>query len=240
MSDPIIIIGATGGIGSALAERLAADDRALHLIARDAERLGTLALRLGATHAAADVLDEQALAAAIAAAGPRVAGLVYAVGSIDLAPLAQLDAARLLATFHLNAAGAVLAVRAARQALLAGEGSVVLFSSIAAAQGFQNHVSIAAAKGAVEAATRALAVDLAPAVRVNAIAPSLTRTPLAARFTGSAAMAQAIATLHPLPRIGEAAEIAALAAFLLGPDAGWITGQVLHVDGGRSTLRSKG
>jgi NAD(P)-dependent dehydrogenase (short-subunit alcohol dehydrogenase family) len=96
------------------------------------------------------------------------------------------------------------------------------------------------AKGAVEGLTRALAAELAPKVRVNAVAPSLTKTPLARALTASDAMAQGIAALHPMARLGEPEDIAEAAAFLLSPAASWITGQVIGVDGGRSTLRTKG
>ena len=120
-----------------------------------------------------------------------------------------------------------------------GRGSVVLFSTVAVQQGFPNHSIIAAAKGAVEGLTRALAAELAPHVRVNAVAPSLTRTPLAAALTQNEPMAKAIAAMHALPRLGEPEDMAACAAFLLSPDSGWVTGQIIGVDGGRSTLRTK-
>jgi NAD(P)-dependent dehydrogenase (short-subunit alcohol dehydrogenase family) len=131
-------------------------------------------------------------------------------------------------------------VQAAEPALRKAKGSVVLFSTVASGSGFPNHAVIATAKGAVEALTRSLAADLAPDVRVNCIAPSLLRTPLASSFTNNETMANSIAQLHPLPRLGEADDAAALSAFLLDPDAGWITGQVIPLDGGRSSLRVKG
>jgi NAD(P)-dependent dehydrogenase (short-subunit alcohol dehydrogenase family) len=131
----------------------------------------------------------------------------------------------------------MLAVREATRTLKAANGSVVLFSSIAATQGFSNHVAIGAAKAAVEGLVRSLAAELAPAVRINAIAPSLTSTPLAQSMTRNAAMADGIAALHPIPRLGSADEMAALAQFLLSADAGWISGQIIAVDGGRSSLR---
>jgi NAD(P)-dependent dehydrogenase (short-subunit alcohol dehydrogenase family) len=117
---------------------------------------------------------------------------------------------------------------------------VVLFSTVAARAGFPNHASIAAAKGAVEGLTVALAAELAPAVRVNCIAPSLTRSAMAAPLVGNVQMAEAIAKQHPIPRLGEGEDSAALADFLLSPGAGWITGQVFAVDGGRSSVRSRG
>ena len=116
----------------------------------------------------------------------------------------------------------------------------MLFSTVAARAGFANHSVIAMAKGAVEALTVSLAAELAPHVRINAIAPSLTRSGIAAPMIGNAALAKAIAAQHPIPRLGEADDSAALAAFLLSADAGWITGQVFAVDGGRSTVRTKG
>ena len=117
--------------------------------------------------------------------------------------------------------------------------SIVLFSTVAVGQGFASHASVSMAKGAVEGLTLTLAAEWSPKVRVNAIAPSLTETPLASFMTANAATAQAIAAMHPLQRLGTAGEVAALAAFLLSDKAGWITGQVIGVDGGRSTLRVK-
>jgi NAD(P)-dependent dehydrogenase (short-subunit alcohol dehydrogenase family) len=117
---------------------------------------------------------------------------------------------------------------------------VLFFSTIAVAQGFASHASISMAKGAVEGLTRALAAELAPKIRVNAIAPSLTDTPLASAIAGNASIAQGIAALHAMPRIGTAEDSAALGALLLSDQSGWITGQVMAVDGGRSRARTKG
>jgi len=121
-----------------------------------------------------------------------------------------------------------------------GDAAILLFSSIAVSQGFTAHASIAMAKGAVEGLTRSLAAELAPKIRVNAIAPSLTKTPLAKALTSNENMANAIAALHPIPRLGEPEDIAGLAALLMTPQASWITGQIIGVDGGRSSLRVKG
>jgi NAD(P)-dependent dehydrogenase (short-subunit alcohol dehydrogenase family) len=237
--DPVLIFGAVGGIGEALARRLHAAGVPLALTSRTLERVQPLADELAATALVCDVLDEAAITHACATAAPagRLGGLVYAVGSIPLKPLARTQAQDMLAAYQLNVVGAMLALRESARALKAAAGSAVLFSSIAATQGFPSHAAIGAAKGAVEALVRTLAAELAPSVRINAIAPSLTATPLAEAMTRNANVAEAIAALHPVARLGAADEMAALAQFLLSPDAGWISGQILHVDGGRSTLR---
>ena len=237
MNRPILIIGATGGIGSALARRLHTAGHSLKLMARDAERLSALAGELGAEHAVADVFNEAFGEAVGSLAGDSLAGLAYCVGSIDLKMLRRVMVQDLLDAYRLNVVGAVLAVQAAQPALRAGKGAVVLFSTVAVGQGFAQHTIISGAKGGVEGVTRALAAELAPDIRVNAIAPSLTRTALADRFTRNQAMADSIAGMHALKRLGEADDSAALAAFLLSADAGWVTGQVVGVDGGRSSLR---
>jgi NAD(P)-dependent dehydrogenase (short-subunit alcohol dehydrogenase family) len=195
------------------------------------------------SYASCDVREPEAIAQVVARVtegGIGIAALAYCVGSIVLKPLKRAQASDFIEAFQVNALGAALAVRAAEQALRRAKGSVVLFSTVAAAVGFPNHVVIATAKGAVEGLTRSLAADLAPDVRVNCIAPSLMRTPLAQALTANETVATAIAQMHPIPRLGEADDAAAMAAFLLGPEAGWITGQVFAVDGGRGTLRVKG
>lgn len=235
----ILVLGATGGIGAALARRIG---RRAALAARDPARLAALAAECGpgVPWHAGDLAEEATLAQAVAMAGRPLAGLAVCIGSIPLKPLARTTAADLLDAFRLNALIPALAVREAAPALAEGRGAVVLFSSVAARAGFPNHAAIAAAKAAVEGLTVALAAELAPHVRVNCIAPSLTRTPLAAPLTRNPAMAEAIAKQHPIPRLGEPDDPAALAAFLLSDQAGWITGQVIGVDGGRATLRGKG
>ena len=241
MAGKVVIYGGSGGIGAATARALAARGHALHLVGRDGDRLAALATELGAGTTRVDVTDPDSFARVAADAGGPLAGLVYAVGSINLKPLPRLTPADFEADFRLNAEGAALAVQAALPGLKAAEtASVVLFSTVAVAQGFASHASVAMAKGAVEGLTRALAAELAPKIRVNAVAPSLTRTPLAAALTRTETAATAIAQMHALPRLGEPEDAGALAAFLISAEAGWITGQVIGVDGGRSTLRTRG
>ncbi|MFM2148564.1 MAG: hypothetical protein RLZZ187_870 [Pseudomonadota bacterium] len=240
MRERIVVAGATGGIGAALARRLAARGAEPFLLARDPARLAALGAELGAPWRAVDVTDAPALKAALAEAGTPLRGLAFCIGSILLKPAGRLTEADFLDAFRLNALAAAMAVQAAMPALAAGQGSVVLFSSVAARKGFANHAAISAAKAAVEGLAVALAAELAPQVRVNCIAPSLTKTQLAEPLTRSPQMAEAIARQHPIPRLGEAEDAAALADFLLSDAAGWITGQVIGVDGGRGAVAGKG
>lgn len=237
-----IIIG-TSGIGAAVARQLSADGAELHLISREAGRLSALAGELLATHVVADVTTSVELEHAVQAAGPEVDGLAYCVGSINLKPASRLTDVEIVKDFELNALGAFRAIKAALPALKASKqqsASILLFSTVAVQQGFASHASVAMAKGAIEGLTRALAAEFAPKIRVNCIAPSLTRTPLASFITNNETATQAIASLHPLQRLGEAEDIAAMGALLLSSASSWITGQIIGIDGGRSSLRGKG
>jgi len=241
----VVLYGGTGGIGRATATALRRRGYSLHLAARDAGRLGAAASDLGeTTFTAGDVADPDFFAKVTQEAGADLGGLVYAVGTINLRPLAKLTLADVEADFRINALGAFLAVQAATPALKASAGEagvgVVLFSTVAVAQGFPAHASVAMAKGAVEGLALSLAAELSPKIRVNVVAPSLTRTPLSAAITNSATLASGIAAMHALQRLGTPEDIAGLASFLVSEEAAWITGQVIGVDGGRSALRTKG
>lgn len=238
---PIVILGAHGGIGEALARRLAGQGHSLFLTARDERNLDGLAEELGARTASLDVMDEDAIAEVVGSADPGdgIAGLAYCVGSIVLKPLKSAASSDFIDTFRLNAPGAALAVKAAEKGLKKAGGSVVLFSTVAVQQGFNNHSVISAAKGSVEGLTRALAAELAPKIRVNAIAPSITDTGIAEKLLSSEQMAKGLADMHPVGRYGRPDDIAAMAALLLDGEAGWVTGQVIAVDGGRGALRTR-
>jgi NAD(P)-dependent dehydrogenase (short-subunit alcohol dehydrogenase family) len=244
MSGTILVFGGAGGIGQAVARSVKARGYTPHLVGRNAERVAAVASDLQASYSVADVTDEASMAKAVeeAVAGGALAGLCYAVGTINLKPVTRLSDEDVMRDFRVNATGAFHAVKAALPALKSYEGtaSVLLFSTVAVAQGFTAHASVAMAKGAVEGLTLSLAAELAPKIRVNCIAPSLTKTPLAAQLLANETMATAIAGLHAMQRLGEADDIAPLASLLLSDEAGWITGQIIGVDGGRSQLRTKG
>ncbi|MFM7205656.1 MAG: SDR family NAD(P)-dependent oxidoreductase [Planctomycetaceae bacterium] len=170
-----------------------------------------------------------------------VHGAVYCPGTITLKSFRSLTPADFRQDMEVNLLGAVRFLQAVQTRLAGSEGrpaSVVLFSTVAVGQGMPMHASIAAAKGAVEGLVRSLAAEWAPKVRVNAIAPALTDTPLAARLLSSPEKRDAMAARYPLKRIGTPADAAALARFLLSDDSSWMTGQVLGLDGGLSALRT--
>ncbi len=241
MTAPTIILGAHGGIGEALARRLAAQGHPLFLTATDESSIAGLGDELGARTASLDVMDTDAIAEVLGRAdeGDGIAGLAYCVGSIVLKPLKSASADDFVDTFRLNTLGAAMAVKAVQKGLKQASGSVVLFSTVAVGQGFGNHSVISAAKGGIEGLTRALAAELAPDIRVNAIAPSITDTGIANKLLSSEQMAKGLADMHPAGRYGRPKDVAAMAATLLSPESGWVTGQIIGVDGGRGALRTR-
>lgn len=169
----------------------------------------------------------------------ELAGLVYCPGSINLRPFDRIKPADFETDYKLQVIGAIKLIQLVLPRLKKSENaSIVLFSTVAVQTGLPFHTQVAASKGALEGLTKALAAELAPKIRVNCIAPSLTDTPLAASLLNTEQKKEANALRHPLKRIGTTEDIANMAAFLLSQKTSWVTGQVLHVDGGISSLKN--
>lgn len=237
-----VIYGGSGGIGSTTARILRASGHDLHLVGRNKEKLASLAAELDAGVTVGDVCEENLFSQVTQDFPAPWDGLVYSVGTITLGSIRRLSQTDFLHDFQVNAMGAALAVKAGLSALKKStcNPSVVLFSSVAVSQGFNFHSSIGMAKGAVSGLTLSLAAELAPKIRVNAVAPSLTQTPLAESILVNEKVTSALTDLHPLRKLGTSTDIANLVVFLLSEQAGWVTGQIISIDGGRSTLRPAG
>lgn len=230
MARTILLIGGNSGIGLATARLLQAQGHTLLAAVRTAGPLAEMGI---------PVQEFDALAPASLDLPPVLDGLVYFPGSITLKPFHRLTAEDFLNDYRINCLGAALAIQSALPALKASAAaSVVLFSTVAVAQGMAFHASIAAAKGAVEGLAFSLAAELAPKIRVNAIAPSLTDTPLAGTLLNSDAKKEASAKRHPLQQVGDPEDVAALVAFLLSDASKFFTGQILRPDGGLSSIRT--
>lgn len=168
-----------------------------------------------------------------------VDGFVYAPGAINLLPFGRLKVEKVNADFHLQVLGAVQTLQLAIPHLKRAEQpSVVLYSTVAVQMGFNFHSQVAIAKGAIEGLTRSLAAEFAPKIRVNAIAPSITNTPLANKFLSSPEKMEANAKRHPMQRVGEAKDIAEMTVFLLNSTSKWMTGQIINVDGGITQIKT--
>ena len=165
-----------------------------------------------------------------------IKGIAYCVGSIDLKPIRMVTENDFNKCMKLNLYSAVHLIKGFQESLKKNNGSIVLFSTVAAQRGFTNHSIIASAKAAIEGLTVSLAAEFAPKIRVNCIAPSLTNSKIAQPMLKNTAIAEGIAKAHPLKRLGEGKDSAALAKFLLTEESSWVTGQIIDVDGGRSKL----
>jgi NAD(P)-dependent dehydrogenase (short-subunit alcohol dehydrogenase family) len=163
-------------------------------------------------------------------------GLVYFPGTINLKPFRSLKSTDFQQDFEINVLGAIHAIQFYAKQLKVGS-SIVLFSTVAVQTGMPFHSTVSVAKGAVEGLTRALAAEFAPKIRVNCIAPSLTQTKLAGRLLNSEEKIEAMANKHPLKKIGSPKDLANALEFLLSDNSSWVTGQILAVDGGMSTLK---
>jgi NAD(P)-dependent dehydrogenase (short-subunit alcohol dehydrogenase family) len=235
MSEKYIIFGATGSIGSSLAEQLKNSGNDIHLVARNESELAPILEKLGCSHTVADVLEDGFIEK-VKSDISEIKGLAYCIGSIDLKPLRMINEQDFQKCMKLNLYSAVEAIKGYQESLKKNKGSIVMFSTVAAQRGFTNHAIIASAKAAVEGLTVSLAAEFAPNIRVNCVAPSLTKSKIAEPMLKNTALAEGIAKAHPLKRLGEGKDSASLAKFLLTEDSSWITGQVIAVDGGRSKL----
>ncbi len=237
----MLVTGGSGGIGQVLARRLRARGCHVVLAARDVARLEAAASEIGADAMAADVSvssEADSLVARVLERHGRIDGLAHCVGSILLKPLhltSDGDWDKTIATNLTSAFKVMRAVVGQHRAAV----SIALVSSSAAGVGLPNHEAIAASKAGIEGLVRAAAASYASrGVRVNAVAPGLVRTSLSARITGSEAALARSLSLHPIGRIGEPDDVAAVLELLLDPAHSWVTGQVIGVDGGMSHLRA--
>jgi NAD(P)-dependent dehydrogenase (short-subunit alcohol dehydrogenase family) len=226
-----LIVGASSGIGKAIAEDLAKAGHQVYgtyikNLCSDQENLNYHFLDV-----LSDTYDVSFLP-------EKIDGLVYCPGSIVLKPFHRIKAEDFANDYQLQTIGAIKTIQAVLPRLKeSGNGSVVLFSTLAVQTGLNFHSMVASSKGAIEGLSRALAAEFAPSIRVNCIAPSLTDTPLAASLLNTEEKKLANAQRHPLKRIGSAEDISNLACFLLSNKSAWMTGQILHLDGGMSVLK---
>lgn len=232
MSKKYLIVGGSSGIGLALSNRLASEGNKVIVISRNQNQLE---LNNNTEFHKIDILDQSQN---LPSFEHGFDGLAYCPGSINLKPFKSFKEQDFIDDFRINALGAVKVINHYLPNLKKSEKpSIVLFSTVAVQTGMPYHASIAMAKGAVEGLTRSLAAEFAPKIRVNAIAPSLTDTPLAGKLLSTDEKKEASAKRHPLNSVGKAEEIANGAYYLLSDESNWMTGQILHIDGGMSSLR---
>ena len=222
-----LIAGAGSGIGKSLAEKLLHDGHNVIAIGRNPEHIAR-----NITFLQHDFLED----APLPDWTQTLDGLVYCPGTITLKPLSALKRKDIMDDFSVNVLGGLAVVQKYLPNLRAAEDpNVLFFSSVAAQTGMPFHTSVGINKSGVEGLTKSLAAELAPTIRVNCIAPSLTDTPLAAMLLNSDAKRQANAERHPLKRIGTPEDISALAKFLL-TEAHWMTGQIIGINGGMGSI----
>jgi NAD(P)-dependent dehydrogenase (short-subunit alcohol dehydrogenase family) len=243
MSQRVFILGGAGGIGSALAKQIVDSGGRVFLAGRHAGKLAAIAAELGAAHGTVDATDPDAVDACADRAAEALGGLTgiaCCAGSLLLKPAHLTTAAEWGATLAANLTSAFGCVRAAGRLLKTDGGSVVLVSSAAARIGLANHEAIAAAKaGIVGLMLSAAATYARQRIRFNAVAPGLTKTPLTQGLVASELAEKASIGMHPLGRLGTPDDVARAIAFLLDPAQDWITGQVLGVDGGLASLKTR-
>ncbi len=234
MSKNILIVGGTSGIGLSLSKLLQEEGHQLILASRKPPEEASLA---GIPHISLDI--SQALQGQLDQLPDTLQGLAYCPGTINLKPFHRLSEEEFMHDFQINVMGAVRVLQAAMKPLRKARGaSVVLFSTVASRLGMNFHSSIAVSKSGIEGLTKSLAAEWSNyQVRVNAIAPSLTDTPLAEKLLSSDDRREAAAKRHPIGRVGTSEDVARMAQFLLSEQSTWITGQILGIDGGMGTLK---
>lgn len=232
-----LIVGGSKGIGLGLVQRLTAEGHQVTVLSRTADALANLP---NVTHISFDASKDDVPVTQFAAS---IHGLAYCPGTLNLRAFKSLKPETFREDFEVNVIGAVRVLQATMAALKSGSeessspSSVLLFSTVACGQGMFAHASIAASKGAIEGLTRTLAAELSPEIRVNCLAPALTQTSLTQKFCSDSAKIAAMGEKYPLGRVGTVDDLANIGAFLLGEGSAWITGQVLGVDGGMSSVR---
>tara|TARA_Y100000590_G_scaffold198052_1_gene224915 strand:- start:641 stop:1357 length:717 start_codon:yes stop_codon:yes gene_type:complete len=237
MKKKYLIFGATGSIGSNLSNQLYEEKKDCHLIGRNSTELEKLANKLSYSSSVSDVLKMNFTKELLAdLSDVEILGIAYCVGSIDIKPLKLTKASDFVSSYVLNLVAVTDIIRSFEDNLKRNNASIVLFSTVAAKKGFVNHSIISSAKSGVEGLTVALAAELAPNIRVNCIAPSLSKSKMAQTVIKNSKIEETIAKLHPLKRIGQGSDAASLSKFLLSKESSWITGQIIGVDGGRSSI----
>jgi len=227
MKKNILLIGGSHGIGLEIVTLLK-DSHNLFVASRTADDIATLPV----THIPFDVSKDELNLSQLP---EELHGFVYCPGSINLKPIKMMDLEAFRADMEINFFSLVKTVKEVLPKM-AENSSIVFFSTVAVAMGMPFHTSVSAAKGAIEGFSKALAAEYTPRIRVNVIAPSLVDTPLASRLLSNDRKKEMMAERHPLKRVGTAQDIAHMAVFLLKEDSGWMTGKVLGVDGGMSSL----
>ena len=231
MSKNILIIGASSGIGEATAQNLINKGFNVYTASRNEAKVSAI------KHFTWDAQNPDN--SVFSELPDTLDGLVYCPGTINLKPFQRLSQDDFKNDFQINVLGAVSVIQAVLPKLKkSSSASVVLYSTVAVKIGMGFHASVAASKGAIEGLTRSLAAELAPnKIRVNCIAPSLTETPLAKNLLSSDEKKEASNKRHPIGRFGQVSDIANMTSFLLSDEGSWMTGQILNIDGGMSSVK---
>lgn len=222
----LLIVGGSSGIGKAILERQSTQRNCINLSRTQPEINGPF------DHYTIDILNDELPDI------QDVDALIYCPGSINLKPIRSLKESDFIDDFNINVLGAVRTIQKYLRPLKQSKsGNIILFSTVAVDQGMAFHSSVAAAKGAVEGLGKSLAAELAPGIRVNMIAPTITNTPLASKILRNDEMVQKMNERHPLKRIVDPQEISGLVNYLLSDDAASISGQVFRIDAGITSIR---